>query len=110
MDLLSRKITHGFRLLDADGDGVLTEHDHVVMGERVSASPGHAKGSPEEQQIIDAYLTIWRDLHRSFVPPGAAGISQEQFLASTSTLATKSGAGAGYSRRAGRGVPGDRGR
>jgi hypothetical protein len=67
---------------------VLTEHDHVVMGERVAASLGYPKGSPQEQQIINAYLSIWHDLHLPFVPPGAAGIGQEQFLTSTTTLAT----------------------
>jgi hypothetical protein len=65
-DLLTAKINHGFDHLDADGDGQLTEDDHVLMGQRVAASLGHAAGSPAEQQIIDAYLRIWREL-----PPAA---------------------------------------
>src|SRR5438445_9959971 len=55
-DLLTAKISYGFDHLDADGDGQLTEDDHVLMGQRVAASLGHASGSPAEQQIIDAYL------------------------------------------------------
>jgi Ca2+-binding EF-hand superfamily protein len=86
MDLLARKLEHGFSHLDRDGDGVLTEHDHVLMGESVAASFGHAKGSPQEQQIIDAYVRIWRDLHLPFVPAGAPGITKEQFFTSTRTL------------------------
>jgi hypothetical protein len=37
-DILTTKINHGFDHLDADGDGQLTEHDHVLMGQR---SPHH---------------------------------------------------------------------
>jgi len=87
MDLLTAKLEHGFTHLDRDGDGILTEHDHVLMGESVAASLGHPSGSAQEQRIIDAYLRIWRDLHLPHVPPGTTGISKEQFLTSTRTLA-----------------------
>jgi hypothetical protein len=87
-DILTAKINHGFDYLDADGDGRLTEHDHVLMGQRVAASLGHAPGSPSEQQIIEAYLRIWRDLHLPHIPGGGTAISKEQFLESTLTLAT----------------------
>ncbi len=87
-DILTAKINHGFDYLDADGDGQLTEHDHVLMGQRVATSLGHAPGSPSEQQIIEAYLRIWRDLHLPHIPAGGTAISKEQFLASTLTLAT----------------------
>jgi Ca2+-binding EF-hand superfamily protein len=86
-DLLTAKITYGFDHLDADGDGQLTEDDHVLMGQRVAASLGHASGSPAEQQIIDAYLRIWRELHLPHIPGGGTAISKEQFLTSTRTLA-----------------------
>jgi Ca2+-binding EF-hand superfamily protein len=86
-DLLTAKINHGFDHLDADGDGQLTEDDHVLMGQRVAASLGHAAGSPAEQQIIDAYLRIWRELHLPHIPGGGIAISREQFLISTRTLA-----------------------
>jgi Ca2+-binding EF-hand superfamily protein len=87
-DILTAKINHGFDYLDADGDGQLTEHDHVLMGQRVATSLGHAPGSPSEQQIIEAYLRIWRDLHLPHIPGGGTAISKEQFLESTLTLAT----------------------
>lgn len=91
-DLLIAKISHGFDHLDVDGDGQLTEHDHVLMGQRVAASFGHASGSPAEQKIIDAYLRIWRELHLPHIPGGGTSISKEQFLTSTSTLAGDSAA------------------
>ncbi len=87
-DLLTAKISHGFDHLDADGDGQLTEQDHVLMGQRVAASLGHAPGSQAEQKIIDAYLTIWRDLHLPHLPEGATAISKQQFVTSTRTLAS----------------------
>ncbi|MGI9001675.1 MAG: EF-hand domain-containing protein [Pseudonocardia sp.] len=87
LDILIAKINYGFDYLDADGDGQLTEHDHVLMGQRVATSLGHAPGSPSEQQIIEAYLRIWRDLHLPHIPGGGNAISKEQFLESTLTLA-----------------------
>ncbi|MGH3828598.1 MAG: EF-hand domain-containing protein [Pseudonocardiaceae bacterium] len=87
-DILTAKINHGFDHLDADGDGQLTEHDHVLVGQRVATSLGHSPGSPVERQIIEAYLRIWRDLHLVYLPGGGIAISKEQFLASTLTLAT----------------------
>lgn len=86
-DLLTAKISQGFDHLDADGDGYLTEHDHVLMGQRVAASLGHASGSPAEHQIIDAYVRIWRELHLPHIPDGGTAISKQQFLVSTRTLA-----------------------
>lgn len=86
-DILTAKINHGFDHLDADGDGQLTEHDHVLMGQRAAASLGYAPGSQVEQHIIEAYLGIWRGLHLPHIPGGTA-ISKEQFLESTRTLAS----------------------
>lgn len=86
-DLLTAKISQGFDHLDADGDGYLTEQDHVLMGQRVAASLGHGSGSPAERQIVDAYVLIWRDLHLPHIPDGGTAISREQFVGSTRTLA-----------------------
>ena len=87
MDLLTAKLEHGFSHLDRDGDGMLTEHDHLLMGQSVAASLGYPRGSAQEQRIIGACLGIWRDLHLPHVPPGTTGISKEQFVTSTRTLA-----------------------
>ncbi|MEO3977675.1 EF-hand domain-containing protein [Streptomyces sp. CAU 1734] len=86
-ELLIRKIGHGFDHLDRDGDGLLTEHDHVLMGQSVAASLGHTGGSPAEQRVVAAYLAIWRELHLPHLPPGADAVSRAQFIASTRTLA-----------------------
>ncbi|QUQ64400.1 EF-hand domain-containing protein [Kutzneria sp. CA-103260] len=87
-DILTAKINYGFDHLDVDGDGRLTEHDHVLMGQRVAAALGHEPGSEAEAGIIAAYLRIWRDLHLPHIPGGGTEISKEQFLRSTLTLAT----------------------
>ncbi|MFF8955609.1 EF-hand domain-containing protein [Streptomyces sp. NPDC014894] len=86
-ELLTRKIGHGFDHLDRDGDGRLTEHDHVLMGRSVAASLGHDPGSRAEQLVIAAYSTIWRELHLPHLPPGADAVSRAEFIASTRTLA-----------------------
>ncbi|EWC60642.1 calcium binding protein [Actinokineospora spheciospongiae] len=85
-DLLKAKINHGFDHLDVDGDGLLTEQDHVLMGKRAAEALGHAPGSPKEQEIVDAYLRVWRELHLPHIPGGGTSISREQFLASTGSL------------------------
>ncbi|GAA4533604.1 EF-hand domain-containing protein [Amycolatopsis samaneae] len=86
-DFLATKIGHGFDRLDADGDGRLTENDHVVAGQRIAAFLGYALGAPAERKIIDAYLKIWRELHLPYVPGGETAITRERFVESTRTLA-----------------------
>lgn len=86
-EMLIAKINYGFDHLDADGDGALTEHDHVLMGQRVAASLGHATGSAEQARIIGAYVRIWRNLHLPHVPAGGTSIGKDDFLRSTLTLA-----------------------
>ncbi|MFF4340886.1 EF-hand domain-containing protein [Kitasatospora sp. NPDC001540] len=86
-DLLIAKISHGFDHLDADGDGRLTEHDHVLMGQSVARALGHPAGSAEEQRIVGAYVAIWRELHLPYLPAGAQEMGRAEFLASTASLA-----------------------
>lgn len=86
-DLLIAKISHGFDHLDADGDGRLTERDHVLMGQSVARSLGHPDGSVEEQRIVDAYVAIWRDLHLPHLPAGAKAVHRAEFIESTRSLA-----------------------
>jgi Ca2+-binding EF-hand superfamily protein len=86
-DILSAKIAHAFDHLDADGDGRLTEHDHVLMGRHAAAALGHRPGSPGEARIITAYTTLWNDLHRPHLPEGEAHIDKATFIASTRSLA-----------------------
>ncbi|MET9950509.1 EF-hand domain-containing protein [Streptomyces sp. NPDC006339] len=89
-DFLTAKIEQGFDQLDVNGNGVLTEEDHVEMGRRVASSLGHAEDSPEAERIIGAYTAIWREVHLPFVPAGSQGIPRDQFVASTRTLAQDS--------------------
>lgn len=86
-DFLAAKIEQGFDQLDVNGNGVLTEDDHVEMGRRVASSLGHAEDSPEAERIVGAYTAIWREVHMPFVPAGSPGIPKSQFVASTLTLA-----------------------
>ncbi|MFE6225965.1 EF-hand domain-containing protein [Streptomyces sp. NPDC057854] len=75
-----------------NGDGVLTEEDHVAMGRRVASSLGHPEGSPETERIVDAYLAIWREVHLPFLPAGSQGLPKDQFVAATRALAQDPGA------------------
>ncbi|MFI6642624.1 EF-hand domain-containing protein [Streptomyces sp. NPDC050504] len=92
-DLLIRKILHGFDQFDADGSGELTESDHVLMGQRTAQALGHASGSESEQGIVDAYVSVWRNLHLPRLAPGTESITREQFVASTLALADDPAAG-----------------
>lgn len=85
-DLLTTKIERGFTHLDADGDGCLTETDHILMGEASARVLGHAPDSAAEHTIIDGYVTIWRDLHQAQAG-GADKVTREEFIASTLSLA-----------------------
>lgn len=59
-ELLKRKLAHGFAMLDADGDGLLTEHDQEVMGRRSAAGIGLAPGEQAESRLEDAYRALWQ--------------------------------------------------
>ncbi|MGA4539823.1 EF-hand domain-containing protein [Uniformispora flossi] len=83
---LRAKILYGFDLLDTDGDGALTEADHVAMGRRIAAALGHPDGGSAERAIVDAYLGIWRDVHLPQDADGDGRIEKAQFLASTLAL------------------------
>lgn len=86
-DLLVRKIRYGFDQFDADGSGELTEADHVLMGQRTARTLGHTSGSDGERSIVDAYVSVWRNLHVPNLPPGTESLTREQFVASTLSLA-----------------------
>lgn len=85
-DFVTAKIRAGFDGLDRDGDGVLTERDHVLMGHSVARTLGYAGGSSEEQAVVDAYLRIWNGLHKANAVDADGGITKDEFVASTSTL------------------------
>ncbi|RAG83762.1 EF-hand domain-containing protein [Streptacidiphilus pinicola] len=85
-DFLDAKIGWGFDHLDADGDGRLTEADHRIMGRSVAASLGHPAGGAEEARIVDAYVSIWHDLHAPHLPEGVDAITRDQFVGSTGSL------------------------
>lgn len=87
MDLLRAKISHGFDLLDADGDGALTEADHVTMGHRAADTLGYRRDSAETAAMVAAYVAIWRDLHAPHVGGPDGRLLKEEFLASTLALA-----------------------
>src|ERR1043165_5008690 len=86
-ELLNAKINAGFDHLDADGDGHLSEQDHVLLGRRMSAELGHAPGSEQEQRVTESFLRIWREVPLPHVPEGATAISRAGFLDSVNALA-----------------------
>ncbi|MEU6372037.1 EF-hand domain-containing protein [Streptomyces sp. NPDC046909] len=80
------KIRASFDFIDADGDHVITEDDHILQGKRVAAALGHPEGSAEERRIIDAYLRIWKELHLPMDTDGDGKVDMDEFIAATSKL------------------------
>ncbi|WP_394436502.1 EF-hand domain-containing protein [Streptomyces sp. SGAir0957] len=63
-DFLTAKVRHAFDLLDTDGDGVLTEADHVLMGRR-SAEELHRTPDPSQvEAMVAAYRNAWQQAHQ----------------------------------------------
>ncbi|MFJ3876907.1 EF-hand domain-containing protein [Streptomyces sp. NPDC090077] len=87
MDMLREKISHGFDLLDADGDGALTEADHVIMGDRAADQLGHARGSAEHTRMVDAYVAIWHGLHAQHAGAADGRLTKEEFTTGVLALA-----------------------
>lgn len=85
-DILTAKIAYGFDYLDASGDGEITEHDHVLMGQRTAAGLGLEPGSSEEDRIVAAFTAIWNDVHLPNLPEGQDAIDKATFIAATKSL------------------------
>lgn len=85
-DLLSRKLAHGFAMLDADSDGFLTERDHEVMGRRSAAGIGLAPGDPAETSLEDAYRELWQRALRPYADENGQ-LDQAGFIAAMHALA-----------------------
>ncbi|GAA2294793.1 EF-hand domain-containing protein [Streptomyces kunmingensis] len=84
-DFLMAKMDHAFDLLDADGDGVLTEADHVLMGRRSAKELNHAPGSPMEKALIDAYRSAWHQAH-AHNADSEGRVTREVYVGSVSAL------------------------
>lgn len=80
MDMLTAKIEYGFDQLAARSGGVLDGPSHVAMGRRAAAAIGYSLGSPDEARLIEAYLNIWTAVHLPHLPPGARGLTKEEFV------------------------------
>ncbi|WP_170177556.1 EF-hand domain-containing protein [Thermomonospora umbrina] len=80
------KIRASFRWLDADGDGAFTEADHVEMGRRAAAALGYESDGDAEQEMIDAYLNIWRRLHAPLDADGDGRLTREEFITACTAL------------------------
>jgi Ca2+-binding EF-hand superfamily protein len=80
------KISRGFDLLDSDGDGALTQADHVSMGHRAADELGYSADSPERSRIIEAYVGIWRLVHAPRANEVDGRLTKEAFVASTLAL------------------------
>lgn len=83
---LADKLNAAFDLLDADGDGYLTEEDHALMGRRVAERFGCAADSPEARRIVEAYLSIWSDVHLGNDIDGDGKVTRDEFISGTMAL------------------------
>ncbi|MFC0038094.1 EF-hand domain-containing protein [Actinomadura rayongensis] len=80
------KFEAAFRWLDADGDGAFTEADHVQMGRRAASALGHEPGGAAEQDMIDAYVNIWRRLHAPLDADGDGRLARDEFITACTAL------------------------
>jgi hypothetical protein len=85
--MLTAKIEYGFDQLAARSGGVLDGPSHVAMGRRAAAAIGYSLGSPDEGRMIEAYLNVWTAVHLPHLPPGARGLTKEEFVESNLALA-----------------------
>ncbi|MFJ3921480.1 EF-hand domain-containing protein [Streptomyces sp. NPDC090022] len=85
MDFVTVKMTHYFNLLDADGDGFLTEEDHVLMGRRAAKEFSYPSGSSQEQQLIDAYRSAWKGVQLPHADQEGR-VDQDSFLTAIRSL------------------------
>ena len=87
VDILREKIAFGFQLLDADGDGMLTEQDYLLMGDRAASALGYPKRGEQRGQLVDAHAAIWHEVHLAHVTRADGAITKDEFIRATTALA-----------------------
>ncbi|MFD3697075.1 EF-hand domain-containing protein [Streptomyces sp. NPDC058646] len=61
-DLLDRKLERAFTHLDADGSGVIDEHDIIALGSRLLSALAEPATSPKATQVMAGLVDFWQEL------------------------------------------------
>lgn len=65
-ELQTKKLSHYFRVLDFDGNGLLEKEDFTGIGENLAILWGFRDGSPEFSKIVGQWAESWASF-RSFM-------------------------------------------
>ena len=90
-DIQDRNITAVFQVLDANGDGRISEEDFDLIGTKVCAQFGIATDSEAGRKVCGSYLAWWNQLRRDLDTDGDGEVSLAEFAA-----AYKDGGGERY--------------
>ncbi|MGW2229681.1 EF-hand domain-containing protein [Streptomyces formicae] len=80
-DLLNRKISRHFDLIDTNGDGEITQADFDLVVTRLSEEFGEAADSPKRRALSDAYQALWGGMQQSLDTDRDGAISREEYVA-----------------------------
>ncbi|MFF5704173.1 EF-hand domain-containing protein [Streptomyces sp. NPDC012794] len=61
-DLLDRKLERAFTHLDADGSGVIDEHDIIALGSRLLSALDEPANSPKATAVMGGLVDFWQEL------------------------------------------------
>ncbi|MFE9404937.1 EF-hand domain-containing protein [Streptomyces sp. NPDC006530] len=92
-DLLSRKITRHFDLIDTNGDGRISQEDFDLIVSRMGQEFAQAPDSPKYRALSDAYQALWQGMREALDTDGDGSVSREEYVAG---MKADAATGAGY--------------
>ncbi|MEU9197921.1 EF-hand domain-containing protein [Streptomyces hundungensis] len=92
-DLLTRKITRHFDLIDTNGDGKISQEDFDLIVARMGQEFAQAPESPKYRALSDAYQALWEGMRQALDTDGDGSVSREEYVAG---LRSDAATGEGY--------------
>lgn len=92
-DLLTRKITRHFDLIDTNGDGKISQEDFDLIVTRMGREFAQTPESPKYRALSDAYRKLWEGMRQTLDTDGDGSVSREEYVAG---LRSDAATGEGY--------------
>jgi Ca2+-binding EF-hand superfamily protein len=92
-DLLTRKMARHFDLIDANGDGRISQEDFDLIVSRMGREFAQTPESPKYRALSDAYRTLWEGMRQTLDTDGDGSVSRAEYIAG---LRSDAATGEGY--------------
>lgn len=88
-DVLTRKISRHFDLIDTNGDGRISQEDFDLIVTRMGKEFAQTPQSPKYRALSDAYRALWEGMRQSLDADGDGSVSREEYVTGLRSDAAK---------------------